>query len=159
MATRIGTGACSSCTGSTARPAVSDEQVHDRLSHPPGGMRDERLVALGIESPRAFEQAEIAFVNQIEKRDAEFSVARRIRHDKRQIGFDQRAERVVVGQLLNPASELALLLARESGELCDLPQVRLQRDRISGERFNPSHARDINRSRSGDLEMAGDLEI
>ena len=153
-------GACSSCACSAATCRRSApprrrlwrqrvhasglrQQMHDRLPDPPHGVGDELDVALGIEAARAFDQPEIAFVNQIEKRHAEVAIALGVRDDEAQVRLARASARASSSdELLDAAAELALLVDRQAGELRDLAQIRLQRRRIRRERFDPAHARD-----------------
>jgi len=97
------------------------------LWDPPHAVSDELDVVLGIEMARRLDEAEIAFVNQIEKRDTELTIAARVRHHEAQVAFDQRIKRRVVLLLLNAPAEFAFLFDRETGELGDHLKVGLQR--------------------------------
>ena len=67
-----------------------------RLANPPDRVGDELDVAPGIEAARRLHQPEIAFVNEVEERDAEAAIALGVADDEAQVGFDEPAERVLV---------------------------------------------------------------
>ncbi len=109
------------------RPRRIGEHVHQRLAHPPDGVRDELDVARGIEAPRRFDESEIAFVDEIEERHAEAAIPFRVRDDEAQIGFDEPRDRGLVAVGADARAERALLVDRQARQLPDRAQVRGKR--------------------------------
>jgi hypothetical protein len=87
--------------------------VHHRLADPPQRGRLKIRTLRRIETSCCFDQAEIAFVNQIEQRHAEPAKALRISNDHPQICLHQTAERNLITMLLHAVAELLLVVARQ----------------------------------------------
>ena len=77
------------------RPRLRGQRVGHRLANPPDRVGDELDVALRIEAPRRFHQAEVAFVNQIEEGHAEAAVSLGVADDEAEVAFDEPPERVL----------------------------------------------------------------
>ena len=72
---------------------------------------------------------EIAFVNEIEKRDAEAAIPLGEADDEAKVGFDEPRQRRLVAVALDAEAEVALFLDGQARQLRDLPQVRCERTR------------------------------
>ena len=84
--------------GSVERPRLPRQRVHDRLPHPPDRVRDELDVAVRIEPARGFHQAEVAFVDQIEERNAQPAIPLGVADDEAQVAFDEPAQRLLIAR-------------------------------------------------------------
>ena len=114
--------------------------LHHRLANPPHGVADELDVARRIETSRRLNQPEIAFVNEIEKRDAEAAIPFGEAHDEAEVGFDQARHRRLIAVALNTVPELALFLDGQARQLRDLAQIRRERTRLTlARRMPPRH--------------------
>ncbi len=98
--------------GSAARPA-SDSRciIAWRIHHNDARLKIRAL--RGIESPRGFDQPEIAFVNQIEQRHAEMTKALGVSDDHAQVRLHQSPERNLIAVLLNLMTKHLLIVARQ----------------------------------------------
>ena len=76
-----------------------------------------RLVSGRIEPARGFDQAEVAFVDQIEQRHAQMAKTLRILHDDAQICLDETRECVFITVLLDAAAKLALVIRCQRGKV------------------------------------------
>ena len=60
---------------------------------------------------RRFDQAKVAFVNQVQQRHAQPAEPLRVAHDQAQVRLDEAAERDLITVALNETTELTLIVA------------------------------------------------
>jgi hypothetical protein len=100
--------------------------VHDRpfdgLPDPPGRVGGKAETTLGIELLHGTDQAQVAFLDQVEKRQATVHVAPCDLDDQPQVALDHALPRTFV-TLLRMAREIDFLLGREQRRSADLAQV------------------------------------
>ena len=104
--------------------------MHDCLAHPPDGVGDELDVVRRVEAPGRFQQPQVAFVDQVEERDAEAAVALRVRDHEPEVGLDEPLDGRAVPVGLDAQPELALFFGRQARQLRDFLQVGLQGGRF-----------------------------
>ena len=114
--------------GQADRPALVGERAGDRLADPPCRVRGELEAELVVELLDRADQAEVAFLDEVEERDAGFRVVARDRHDQAQVRLDQTALGGLVALVLQ-AGELAFLRRGEQRAVADLADVELERIR------------------------------
>ncbi len=96
----------------------------DGLLDPPGAVGG-KLAALGrIEALDRFHQADVAFADQVEQRQADAFVVAGDLHDQAQVGLDHLLARLLVA-LLDARGQFDFLLRREQFDLADFAQVKL----------------------------------
>ena len=123
------------------RARLLGQHVHHRFTNPPDRVRDEFHLARRVEPLCGLDQAEVAFVNQIEEGHAKTAVPLRVTDHEPEVGFHQPRDRRLVPLPLNPRAQLALLVNGQPRQLPDLSQVRSQRTRIVAAcRMPPRHA-------------------
>jgi hypothetical protein len=97
----------------------------------------------GIEAARRFDEAEIAFVDQIQEGHAVATVALRVRDDKAKIRLDELRHRGFVAIVLDARAERAFLVRRQAWKFCDFPKVGTKRTRVF---IPPRHGDSIHQS-------------
>ena len=107
------------------RARVISARALYRLPDPPGGVRGELVAPPPVELLDRAVQAERAFLNQIEKRDAKPAVALRDRDNEPQVRLDHLPLRDLVAAL-DPLREDDLLRRRQQPMTADVGQKELQ---------------------------------
>ena len=112
--------------GHPDRPRLVGERPRDGLADPPGGVGRELVAPAPVELLDGADQAERAFLDQVEERQALVAVVLRDRDDEPQVGLDHPllGERVVG---LDPLRELDLLGGGQQRMATGLAQEELQR--------------------------------
>ena len=107
------------CTGQADGAAVVGDGAADGLADPPGGVGRELEAAAELEAVDRLHQADVAFLDQIEQRQAAIRVALGDRHHQPQVGFEQLALGLADHFLLlaHPRGDLAEPAARQAGAL------------------------------------------
>jgi hypothetical protein len=90
------------------RPRLVRKRARDRLADPPGGVGGELEAATPVELLDGADQAEGAFLDQIEERESLVPVVLRDRDHEPQVRLDHPLLRVRVAEL-DPLRELDLL--------------------------------------------------
>ena len=108
------------------RAALLGERAGDRLADPPGRVGRELVAECVIELLDGADQAEVAFLDQVEQRHAGAGVVPGDRHDEPQVALDQPILRLLVALVL-AAGELALLGMGQQTPVADLADVELER--------------------------------
>jgi len=111
--------------GEPDRAALVGERTGDRLADPPGGVGRELEAHLVVELLDRADQAEIALLNQVEKRYAGLGVVPGDRHHETEVALDQPPLGRLVAEVLAPG-ELALLRGGEQPAVTDLAHVELE---------------------------------
>ncbi len=101
------------------------QQVQQGLSNPPERMNDKRRAQVWIEATTGFDETEVAFVNQFERRHSQMTIAPGICDDEAEIRFDETGERVIVAMLAHATREILLFVRRQPRQPRDLSKVRL----------------------------------
>ena len=96
----------------------------DRLLDPPRCVSAELAAFGGIETLDGFHQADVAFGNQIQQRQAKVGVIVRNFDHETQVRADHERPRFAVA-LFDFGGQFDLLLGGQKGDLPDLPQVDL----------------------------------
>ncbi len=104
------------------RLALVGQRTLDRLLDPPRGVRAQLAALGGIETLHGLHQADVAFGNQVEQRQAEVRVVMRDLDDQAQVGADHQRARFLVA-LLDAGGQGDFVLRCEERDLADLPQV------------------------------------
>ena len=112
--------------GQADRPSLLRQRSGDRLLDPPGCVGRKLEAELVVELLDRPDQAEVALLDEIEKRDLGSCVVSRDRHDEPEVRLDEAALRHLVALVLQ-AGELALLRRGEQPAVPDLPDVELER--------------------------------
>src|SRR5260370_38482201 len=107
---------------------VVADRTADRLADPPGGVGPELIAALILELVYRFDQADVAFLDEIEELQAAIGVFLRNRDDQAQVGLDHFRFGLVglTLALLHPASNSADLADVETslaGDSMDLRSI------------------------------------
>src|SRR5919197_458291 len=110
--------------GKPNRTSLIGERTRHGLADPPGRVRRELVAHLVVELLDRADQPEIAFLDQIEERDAGLRVVARDRHDEPEVRLDQLLLRLLVALVL-PSRELALLSGRQERPVADRADVKL----------------------------------
>jgi hypothetical protein len=108
------------------QPSLVGQGSCHGLADPPGRVRRELVAHAVVELLDRPDQAEVAFLDEIEQRHAGCPVVPGDRHDQPQVALDESTLGVLVAGVLAPR-ELALLLSRQQPAVADLPHVELQR--------------------------------
>ena len=96
----------------------------DGLLDPPGAVGGE-LAALGrVEALDGLHQADVAFADQVQQRQADAFVVAGDLHHQAQVGLDHLLAGLLVA-LLDAGGQLDFLLRRQQFDLADLAQVKL----------------------------------
>ena len=111
--------------GQANRPALVGQRARHRLADPPGRVRRKLVAHAVVELLHRADQAEIAFLDQVEQRHAGLRVVARDRHDEAQVRLDQLPLRDLVAGVL-AAGELALLGAGQERAAADRADVELE---------------------------------
>jgi hypothetical protein len=82
--------------GQADRARLVHDRALDRLPDPPRRVRREAEAALRIELLERVDEARVAFLDQVGKRDAAMRVVARDAHDEAQVALDHRLPRVEV---------------------------------------------------------------
>src|SRR5205807_8261655 len=110
--------------GQTDRLALIGQSALDRLLDPPRRIRAELSAFGGVKTLDGLHQADVAFGNQVQKRQTEIRVVVRDLHHQTQIGPDHQGSRLAV-TLFDFRSQVDLLVGSQKRDLPDLPQVNL----------------------------------
>lgn len=108
--------------GETDRARMIHDRALYRLANPPGGIGRETEAALRIELSDRMNEAEIAFLDEVQQRQAAFEVLAGNPDDEAQVALDHALPRTAVA-VAGPPAEHALLLGREQRRQADLAQI------------------------------------
>ena len=106
-------------------PRLAHDGALDRLPDPPRRIGREAKAALGVELSERVDEAEIAFLDQVGKREPAIRVVLGDADDEPQVTLDQLLARVEVA-LRHRAREGKLLVGLEQRVLADLVEVELR---------------------------------
>ncbi len=120
--------------GNADRPGLVGDRTRHGLADPPRRVRGELVALAVVELLDRADQAERAFLDQVEKREAATEVALRDRDDEAQVGLDHLRLRGHVAAL-DPLGQIDLLIGGQERHLPDLAQVQPERveRRLDGE--------------------------
>src|ERR1700692_682590 len=108
----------------TDRLALVGQRSLDGLLDPPRGVRAELSALRRVETFHRLHQADVAFGNQVQKRQAEIRIVMRDLDHQAQIGPDHQGARFAIA-LLDFRGQLDLLVRSQKRDLPDLTQVNL----------------------------------
>ena len=122
------------------RAPLARERREDRLADPPHGVRDELDALVGIELPGGGEQADVAFADEIDEREAAVLVFLGDGDDEAQVALDELLEGVLVAGA-DLLGEVDLLGALEQRIGADLVEVLVEDVALGLVRRDPSGGR------------------
>ena len=103
-------------------PGLGHECQLDRLTYPPFRIRGEAVTALGIEFLQRPQQPDVAFLDEIQQRQAPVAIGAGDHDNEPELMLDELPPRVVVS-VASAARQTIFLAAREALAVCDLAQV------------------------------------
>ena len=98
----------------------------NRLANPPDRVGNEFDIPIRIESFCRFHQAEVAFVDQIEKRHPKAAISLRIAHDKAQVAFNQSPHGAFVAMHFDAGAKLSFFFRSKARNASYRPKVCLE---------------------------------
>src|SRR5262245_29882966 len=107
------------------RAALARERGEDRLADPPHGVRNELHALIRVELPRGRQQTDVAFTDQIGKRQPTVLILLGDRDHKAEVALHELLHRLLITST-DLTGERDLLLLRKQGSLRDLVQVLIQ---------------------------------
>ena len=110
--------------GQTDRLALIGQRSLDGLFDPPRRVGAELSAFCRVETLHRLHQADVAFRNEVQKRQAKIRIVMRDLHDQTQIGPDHQGSRLAIA-LLDFRRQVDLLLRSQKRDLPDLAQVNL----------------------------------
>src|SRR5262249_104483 len=100
-----------------------------------------------IETPRRFDKAEVAFVDQVERRNAAAAIALRVADDEAKVALDELRQGVIVAIVADAVTERAFFVDAQPRQSGHPTQIRSKCARLASIRIPLRHARTIHRKR------------
>ena len=138
--------------GETDRFAVGSQRPLDGLLDPPSGIGAELAALVRVEALDGFDQAEVAFADEVHQRQAEIVVVLGDAHHQAKVRLDHVLARGFVA-FEDAASERGFLFQRQQRRLADLVEVTPDRRAFVRGKLFPGFARlgrvEVDRGRRG----------
>src|SRR5690606_11881303 len=109
----------------THRAPLIRERRQDRLTDPPHGVRDELHALLRIELPCSRDEPDVAFLDQVDQRDAAVLILLGDADDEAEVRPDELLHGLLIA-LLRTTTQLDLFLRSQQLMLADLAQVLIE---------------------------------